>query len=145
MRQVPTPEERLLWQQLRRNALDRLHFRRQQIIDGFIADFYCHAAGLVIEIDGPVHNDRQSYDEERDAVLKSRGLRVLRFSNREIRTDLRSVLTRILEVTRQTELPFPRREGAGGQVRRGSRVRSTFVSPSSYSTGTLSKMSTCAA
>ena len=114
MRQAPTPEEQLLWQRLRRNALGGLHFRRQQIIDGFIADFYCHAAGLVIEIDGPVHTERQSYDEERDAVLESRGLRVLRFSNEDVRINLQSVLTHILEAARQTELPFPRREGAGG-------------------------------
>ena len=50
-----TPSEAALWQALRANRLGGLHFRRQQIIDGFIADFYCHAAGLVVELDGSVH------------------------------------------------------------------------------------------
>ncbi len=107
MRRAPTPEERLLWERLRRNALGGLHFRRQQIIDGFIVDFYCHAAGLVVEIDGPIHDERQSYDEERDAILASRGLRILRFSNEEVRADIRSVLARVLEATRVPEFPFP--------------------------------------
>jgi very-short-patch-repair endonuclease len=114
MRREPTAEERLLWARLRRNALGGLHFRQQQVIDGFIADFYCHAAGLVVEVDGPIHIERQSYDEQRDAILTSRGLHILRFSNDEIRSDIPSVLARILEATRGTELPFPRREGAGG-------------------------------
>jgi len=114
MRRQPTPEEEMLWQHLRRNALGGLHFRRQQVIDGFIADFYCHTSGLVVEIDGRSHEGRSSYDSERDAILESRGLTVVRFSNDEVRADLRSVLARILEVVRQTELPLPRREGVGG-------------------------------
>ena len=98
MRRALTAEEQLLWNRLRRSALDGLHFRRQQIIDGFIADFYCHAARLVVEIDGPIHAERQSYDEERDAILASRGLRILRFSNEEVRANLDGVLARILEI-----------------------------------------------
>jgi very-short-patch-repair endonuclease len=46
-----TPEEKILWQHLRANRLQGYHFRRQQIIDGFIADFYYHATALVVEID----------------------------------------------------------------------------------------------
>jgi len=114
MRREPTAEERLLWERLRRNALGGLHVRRQQIIDGFIADFYCHAAGFVVEIDGPIHADRRSYDEERDAVFESRGLRVLRFSTEEVRADVAAVLYRMLEATRRSELPFPV-EGAGAE------------------------------
>lgn len=44
LRKNLTPEERILWQRLRANRLDGWHFRRQQIIDGFIVDFYCHKA-----------------------------------------------------------------------------------------------------
>jgi len=49
-----TPAERCLGQDLRANRLGGWHFRRQQIIDGFIVVFYCHKAGLVIEVDGPI-------------------------------------------------------------------------------------------
>ena len=55
LRRNETPQERAVWQRVRRNRLLGLHFRRQQIIDGFVADFYCHAAGVVIELDGLDH------------------------------------------------------------------------------------------
>ena len=55
LRHQMTEEERLLWKCLRTHRLADLHFRRQQIIDGFIVDFYCHTAGLVVEVDGEVH------------------------------------------------------------------------------------------
>jgi very-short-patch-repair endonuclease len=90
-----TPEEKILWQYLRANRLNNLHFRRQQIIDGFIADFYCHAAALVIEVDGKIHEQQVEYDAERDKVLKARGLRLLRIKNEEVRQELDKVLMRI--------------------------------------------------
>ncbi len=55
MRRAITAAEARLWERLRNNQLAGLHFRRQQIIDGFIADFYCRAARLVVECDGAVH------------------------------------------------------------------------------------------
>jgi very-short-patch-repair endonuclease len=51
LRREMTPAEKILWQELRGNKLG-VHFRRQQVIAGFIVDFYCHKAGLVIELDG---------------------------------------------------------------------------------------------
>ncbi len=84
LRREMTPEEGLLWSALRTNQLGGLHFRRQQIIDGFIVDFYCHRAWLVIEVDGGVHHERAAYDAERDQILSARGLHVLRVTNDEI-------------------------------------------------------------
>ena len=98
LRKNLTPEERILWQRLRANRLDGWHFRRQQVIDGFIVDFYCHKAGLVVELDGPIHDGQVDYDIERDNALETRGLRVLRIRNKEVHQDLERVLARILEV-----------------------------------------------
>lgn len=95
LRRRMTPEEKLLWQYLRANRLHGWHFRRQQVIDGFIVDFYCHAAGLVVELDGAVHRQQTGYDAERDAVLRRRGLRVLRLPNALVRQDLPGALARI--------------------------------------------------
>ncbi|RCJ28503.1 restriction endonuclease [Nostoc minutum NIES-26] len=92
LRRQMTPEEKILWQHLRANRLNGLHFRRQQIIDGFIADFYCHAAGLVIEVDGKIHEQQAEYDAERDKVLTRRGLRLLRIKNEEVRQEIDKVL-----------------------------------------------------
>jgi very-short-patch-repair endonuclease len=90
-----TPAETALWEMLRRDGLDGLHFRRQQIIDGYIVDFYCHSSGLVIEVDGPVHEGQAEYDAERDACLSSRGLTVLRIPNEDVERKLEEVLARI--------------------------------------------------
>jgi very-short-patch-repair endonuclease len=95
MRRRMTPAEGALWEVLRRDGLDGLHFRRQQIIDGYIVDFYCHSAGLVIEVDGPVHESQAEFDAERDACLASRGLAVLRIPNEDIERNLQHVLQRI--------------------------------------------------
>jgi len=97
LRQDMTPAEKILWGQLRTNRLDGLHFRRQQVIAGFIVDFYCHAAGLAVELDGPVHANQVEYDLERDRVLKEIGVRVLRFRNEEVLENLEAVLTAIRE------------------------------------------------
>ena len=93
-----TQEEIILWQHLRANRLNDLHFRRQQIIDGFIADFYCHAAKLVIEVDGKIHQQQAEYDAERDRILSARGLRLLRIKNEDVRQNLDKVLVRISTV-----------------------------------------------
>jgi very-short-patch-repair endonuclease len=101
LRREMTPEERMLWESLRRNQLKGLHFRRQQVIDGFIVDFYCHAVGLVVEIDGKSHDHKQAYDAERDKVLAQRGLRILRIRNDEVRLDLAAVLKRIARACKE--------------------------------------------
>jgi very-short-patch-repair endonuclease len=71
--------------------------RRQQIIAGFIVDFYCHKAGLVIELDGGVHqeNEQKQHDADRDRVLSEMGLRVIRFKNDDIEKNLQDVLVKI--------------------------------------------------
>ena len=68
LRRQMTPAEKLLWRRLRRNQLG-YHFRRQQVIAGFIADFYCDTARLVVEVDGGVHEQQADYDESRNDLL----------------------------------------------------------------------------
>ena len=97
MRRGMTPAEEALWERLRQNRLAGLHFRRQQIIDGFIADFYCHRAGLVVEVDGDVHHTRAAYDADRDAVIATRGLRLPRFANEQVTDHMDDVLAAIVE------------------------------------------------
>jgi very-short-patch-repair endonuclease len=90
-----TEAEKTLWHHIRKNQLNGLHFRRQQIIDGFIVDFYCHATGLVIEVDGKIHDQQQEYDSERDRILITKGLSILRVSNDEVMQEIQQVLHRI--------------------------------------------------
>ena len=94
-----TPTEAILWQELRGNKLG-VHFRRQQVIAGFIVDFYCHKAGLVIELDGSVHggDEQKENDAERDKVLSEMGLRIVRFMNEDVIKNSPKILGRIREL-----------------------------------------------
>lgn len=101
LRQNMTQAERLLWHRLRGSQLDGLRWRRQQIIDGFIVDFYCHAANVVIELDGAIHERQAEYDAARDEVLAARNLHVLRFTNATVIANVNSVLAHIRETCQQ--------------------------------------------
>ncbi|MBN1201710.1 MAG: endonuclease domain-containing protein [Anaerolineae bacterium] len=97
MRRDPTPAERVLWLRLRNRQVAGAKFRRQQSIDRFVVDFYCAEARLVIEIDGPVHDSQTGQDAERQAILESLGLRVLRISNEAVCTSPDGVIAHIAD------------------------------------------------
>ena len=94
LRREMTSAEKVLWNELRGNKLG-VHFRRQQIIVGFIVDFYCHRAGLVIELDGSVHANQSEEDAQRGKVLNEMSLRIIRFWNGEVEKNLAEVLRKI--------------------------------------------------
>jgi very-short-patch-repair endonuclease len=96
LRREMTPAETILWKELRTNKLNRLHFRRQQVIDRFIVDFYCHQHELIVEVDGDIHEFQKEYDAERESYLNEHGFRVIRFRNEEVINDLQGVLKKIL-------------------------------------------------
>jgi len=100
LRQEMTPAETILWRHLRTDQLDGLHFRRQQVLEGYIVDFYCHTAHLVIEVDGEIHASQVDYDAERDTYLIASGMHVLRFSNYRIMHDLSACLAEIRAAAR---------------------------------------------
>jgi len=89
-----------MWEILRDRRLEGIKFRRQSPIGIFVADFYCAALKLVVELDGEVHSDRQqvAHDENRDLYLRSLGCTILRFPNQELLRNREAVLTQILEV-----------------------------------------------
>jgi very-short-patch-repair endonuclease len=117
LRQRMTQAERLLWGRLRNNRLEDIHFRRQQIIAGFIVDFYCHQANIIIELDGAVHLQNKEADIERDTILKEMGFQIIHFTNEEVMENMDFVLGKILNVsaTDPTPPPFPLREGEEGK------------------------------
>jgi very-short-patch-repair endonuclease len=75
LRRNMTPSEKALWQRLRSNKIAGLKFRRQHPVKYYIADFYCHEARLVIEVDGPIHDriDRREHDQQRNGVMEDFG------------------------------------------------------------------------
>ncbi|SRR5581483_2261621 len=101
MRHKMTDAENLLWQNIRANRLDGWHFRRQQIINGYIVDFYFHKLDLIIEVDGEIHELQEKEDQDRELALKTQGFHVSRFQNAEILNQLPKVLEQIKTACKQ--------------------------------------------
>ena len=85
-----------MWHEVRAKKLG-VRFRRQQVIQGFIVDFYCHKAALVVEVDGDIHDLQKEEDERREKVLSEIGLRIVRFGNEEVVRKLSAVVGKIKE------------------------------------------------
>src|SRR5262245_25311931 len=86
LRRTMTRAETLLWRYIKAERVDGLSFRRQVPMQRYIADFVCHAARLIVELDGESHDfeSRQQHDAERDAWFESQGFVVLRFTNDQV-------------------------------------------------------------
>jgi very-short-patch-repair endonuclease len=84
LRRDMTKAEQRLWQMLRSRQTEGYRFRRQVPIGGFIADFVCHAARLIVEIDGGQHDPSSEAEASRTRFLEAEGYRVLRFWNNEV-------------------------------------------------------------
>ena len=84
MRREPALYEKRLWKILRDRRLEALKFRRQVVIGRYVADFVCCRHRLIVEADGPLHEERLDHDAARDAWLTAEGFIVLRFTNQQI-------------------------------------------------------------
>ena len=124
LRHKQTPAEESLWECLRNRRVTRAKFRRQYPLVRYIADFYCHEAGLVVELQGGVHSvkEQRDYDAVRQETIEQQGIRVITFANREVEHDLEGVLLKIIEALTPTTpdvsgsvSPLPQGEGAGGE------------------------------
>jgi very-short-patch-repair endonuclease len=104
MRRELTDAEDKLWEELRGRRLDRIKFRRQVPIgDNYIVDFVCVEAKLIAELDGGQHSESR-YDAPRDAELKARGFRVLRFWNDEVLKDIDAFCDTLIAYVRDQNL-----------------------------------------
>lgn len=94
MRNKPTEAEEFLWNYISDSQIQGIRFKRQHPVLYFIADFYCHKAKLIIEIDGGYHLEPEQYryDTDRDEELSLLGLKVLRFSNDQVMFETEKVL-----------------------------------------------------
>jgi very-short-patch-repair endonuclease len=105
LRENGTKEEELVWLVLRNNQLDGYKFRRQHPLHNYIADFYCHKLKLVIEIDGGYHLtvDQKKLDEERTRNIEFQGLKVIRFTNDEVMSNISAIVIKIREFIQSQE------------------------------------------
>lgn len=94
LRNNMTAAEKKLWLQLNKNQLG-VRFKPQHPINTFIADFYCHAHKLVIEVDGEIHAQQKEYDAGRNFELERFGITVIRFTNEEVQNNIECVIDTI--------------------------------------------------
>ncbi len=108
LRQNATDAERVLWASLRGLKRIDLHFRRQAPFGAYVADFCCHSAKLIIELDGDQHgaDAAVTYDAVRTAFLNTRGYRVLRFANWEVMQERERVVDAIVHAARSPHPKF---------------------------------------
>jgi len=124
LRQRMTRAETLLWRYIKAHRIDDLGFRRQVPIRNYIADFVCHSARLIVEIDGESHDleSRQLRDKARDEWFQSQGYAVLRFTNSDVLRNLSGVVELIRETaslrTRDTppSLSLPHKGGGNPPI-----------------------------
>ncbi|NVO15978.1 MAG: endonuclease domain-containing protein [Rhodoplanes sp.] len=99
LRQTMTRAETLLWRYIKAHRIEGLGFRRQVPMGVYVADFVCHSAKLVVELDGESHDfeSRHGRDRTRDAWFGSQGYRVVRFTNDQVLRNLEGVVAAIRE------------------------------------------------
>lgn len=101
LRKKMTPAEKKIWYELlRKDSLNGFRFLRQKPIDNYIADFYCSALHLVVEIDGEYHlsANAKEYDEVRTKVLNGYGIEVVRYTNDQVLNHFVQVEAHLREV-----------------------------------------------
>lgn len=115
LKKEPTEAEKIIWERLRNNE-SGTKFRRQHIIDNYIADFVSLEKKLIIEVDGEYHNapEQKDKDEERTQHLESLGYHLLRFTNNEVIAQPDSVIEKIKACIAQP--PLPMGEGSGERL-----------------------------
>jgi len=117
LRKNSTDAERALWSEVRDHRLNGAGFRRQVPIGNYIADFVCHSAKLVIELDGGQHfsDQAEKKDAARTTVIEANGFQVIRFSNHDVMTNRAGVLETIAAAVaeRAPTLTLPRKRGRG--------------------------------
>jgi very-short-patch-repair endonuclease len=117
LRNDSTDTERFLWRYLRRRSLQGYRFRRQVPIAGYIADFACLEAKVVIEIDGGQHQEQRQKDMTRDRRVQAKGFTVLRFWDHDVLQETRAVLE---EIDRVLKLRAPSPPPLAGEGREGA-------------------------
>ena len=92
LRKAGNFSEVVFWKEVRNKSFWNIDFDRQRIIGNYIVDFYVKSLGLVVEIDGEIHNFQEEYDEKRETYLNELGLKVFRISTTKMLFDTENVM-----------------------------------------------------
>lgn len=92
LRKAENYSEVVFWLQVKKGGFHNIDFDRQRIIGNYIVDFYVKTLGLIVEIDGESHNDKEDYDKKREEFLESFGLKIFKATNLRVLHDLDNVM-----------------------------------------------------
>ncbi|MFO1114789.1 MAG: DUF559 domain-containing protein [Beijerinckiaceae bacterium] len=139
LRRSSSKAEAKVWHALRAHRLNDLHFRRQVPCGPYVADFLCHAARMVVEIDGATHSTEKeiAHDRRRDAWFSANGWRVVRFTNDEVYNNFEGVIETILLHLHTPSPALPRcaalaGEGADTSLHRADTTMPAVPSPTKW-------------
>ena len=98
LRNNMTEAEKILWEELKKKEIFKARWKRQHPIDIFVVDFYCHKYKLAIEVDGEIHlkEEIREHDDGRAHDIEKLGIKILRFTNKELFDNIEFVKNRIL-------------------------------------------------
>jgi very-short-patch-repair endonuclease len=108
MRNNPTPAEQAMWEILKKEVMPKFpehKFKQQQVVLGYILDFYCETLRFGIEVDGGVHKDSEQYDCHRDKILARNGVQVLRIRNETVINKPQRLAFKICETIKYKTMP----------------------------------------
>jgi len=123
LRNEATDAERLLWRHLRRRQVAGYRFRRQVEIAGFIADFACLEAKLIIELDGGQHLERAGYDKQRGHLIEAQGFLVQRFWDNQVLQETQAVIEEIIRILTMRTTAVPPSDNEHQRTEREDRLR----------------------
>ena len=98
LRNNMTEAEKVLWEELKKKEIFKARWKRQHPIDIFVVDFYCHKYKLAIEVDGEIHlkEEIREHDDGRAHDIEKFGIKILRFTNKQVLEEIEFVKNRIL-------------------------------------------------
>lgn len=97
LRKAGNLAEVVFWNHVKRKQFLGLDFDRQKIIGNYIVDFYCKKLGIVVEIDGSSHQNKQEYDAIRDTYLEGLGLKVIHIPAKKVLQDIVDLMEALKE------------------------------------------------
>lgn len=150
MRSNPTPAEAKMYEILYSEVVPKYPeciFYRQSVQFGYILDFYCPRLRLGIEVDGSMHDDRERYDKNRDAVLGQRNIQVFRFGNSDVLYNPHDVASRLCQIIQEKAshrgfIAAPAYRTTTGQIvqEKTNRNSNCFIATAAYGTATAKEL-----
>ena len=105
-RKNPTKSEKIMWNALRNRQFLNLKFRRQYLVNGYLIDFYCSELKLAVEVDGPIHSQKEQTenDQARQNIIEKKNIKFFRVKSKAIESNINQVLKELDVFIKELEI-----------------------------------------